>query len=221
MQWNTKSDPIRAIEFFRMFVQTNLGKLQIYQGAVIFGPPRDRGCEVLRVVSPAPDSETLYSEIGKFHSGRVRERLIFLEWGRNDVMSAIQAFCQQGLPLPDVFDEKMARLEGLSVFQLACYQQTSRIPHGETRSYAWLAERLRKFGAERAVGGAMKSNPFPLVIPCHRVVKKDGNLGGFMGATSPESWQLGLKKTLLEVEGLHQQPSLFSIQAEMACATMQ
>ncbi|MEW6057579.1 MAG: methylated-DNA--[protein]-cysteine S-methyltransferase [Bdellovibrionota bacterium] len=214
MQWNTQSDPVRSIEFYRMFVQSNLGKMQVYQGAIVFGQPRDHGCEVLKILTPTPNPQELYDSLSKLHSSRLRERLVFLEWDRSEVISAVQGFCQQGLPLPEVFDETVARLEGLTVFQLACYQQTCRIPHGETRSYAWLAERLKKFGAERAVGGAMKSNPFPLLIPCHRVVKKDGNLGGFMGATCPESWQLGLKKTLLEIEGLHQQPSLFSMPIE-------
>jgi O-6-methylguanine DNA methyltransferase len=202
-----------------MFVQTNLGKLHVYQGAVLFGAPREDGCEVLRILTPAPEPEILYAEITRVHSSRLRERLIFRDWDRAEVISAIQAFCQQGLPLPDVFDEGIARLEGLSVFQLACYRQACMIPHGETRSYAWLAERLRKFGAERAVGGAMKANPFPLVVPCHRVVKKDGNLGGFMGVNAPESWQLGLKKTLLEIEALHRQPSLFTPPIDLPALT--
>lgn len=221
MQWNTQADPIRSVEFYRMFVQNNLGKLHVYQGAVIFGQARDSGCEVLRIFTPTPDAETLYEELSAVHSARLRERLVFLDWTRDEVMASIQAFCQQGLPLADIFDESVARLEGLTVFQLACYQQTCRIPHGETRSYAWLAERLKKYGAERAVGGAMKSNPFPLLIPCHRVVKKDGNLGGYLGTCSPDSWQIGLKKTLLEIEGLHQQPSLFSLPTDLMPVTMQ
>jgi O-6-methylguanine DNA methyltransferase len=166
----------------------------------------------LRIITPAPSTHLLYSEISRIHASKLRERLFFLNHSKAELMQKLQGFCQQGLPLPDLFDEKIARLEGLTVFQLASYQQACRIPHGETRSYAWLAERLKKYGAERAVGGAMRSNPFPLLIPCHRVVKKDGNLGGFMGATNPDGWQLGLKKTLLEIESLHNQPSLFASQ---------
>jgi O-6-methylguanine DNA methyltransferase len=206
---------VRSVEFYQMFVQNHLGKVQIYQGAVVFGQPRERGCEVLRILTPAPTTEILYESLSKLHSVKIRERLVFLEWTRQQFMDALQSFCQQGLPLPNIFDENHARIEGLTVFQLASYQHACRIPHGETRSYAWLAERLKKYGAERAVGGAMRSNPFPLMIPCHRVVKKDGNLGGFMGSTSPDSWQIGLKKTLLEVEGLHQQPSLFALPTDI------
>lgn len=225
MQWNKSYDPardlVRSVDFFKMFVQDSLGRLHVYQGAVVFGQPRSSGCEVLRVVAPMPEPALLYECLAKIHTGRLREKLIFLEWDRAEVMASLQAFCQQGLPLPDVFDETIARLEGLTVFQLACYQQSCRIPHGETRSYASLAERLKKYGAERAVGGAMKTNPFPLLIPCHRVVNKDGNLGGFMGTNSPDSWQIGLKKTLLEIEGLHQQPSLFALPSELSISTVQ
>lgn len=225
MHWNTNydpaHDPVRSIDFYKMFVQDSLGKLHVYQGAVVFGQPRSHGCEVLRILTPMPSPALLYESLTKTHGARLREKLVFLEWDRAEVIGSIQAFCQQGLPLPDVFDETIARLEGLTVFQLASYQQTCRIPHGETRSYAWLAERLKKYGAERAVGGAMKANPFPLLIPCHRVVKKDGNLGGFMGTNSPDSWQLGLKKTLLEIEGLHQQPSLFALPSELSVVTVQ
>jgi len=201
---------IQSVEFYQMFLENSFGKRMVYHGAVVFGASPKRGCEVLRVLTPMPNPTELHEALAALHAKPLRERLRFLEWDRKRVVSAIQALCQQGLPLPGVFDEDLARLEGLSVFQLACYQQACLIPHGETRSYAWLAARLKKYGAERAVGGAMRSNPFPLFIPCHRVVKKDGNLGGYMGTKSPESWQIGLKKALLEMEGLHQQPSLFT-----------
>lgn len=221
MQWDTTLSAIRSIDFYRMFVQDSLGKLHAYQGAIVFGQPRAQGCEVLRVLTPMPDSKMLYEALERIHTSRLRERLVFVDLEPAEVLAAVQGFCQQGIPLPEVFDENVARLEGLSVFQLACYQQACRIPHGETRSYAWLAERLKKAGAERAVGGAMKSNPFPLLVPCHRIVMKDGNLGGFMGASNADSWQLGLKKTLLEIEGLHQQPSLFALPCELATLTVQ
>ena len=53
--------------------------------------------------------------------------------------------------------------------------------------------------AYRAVGNILKKNPLPLIIPCHRVIRKDGSIGGFMGRTD-EKWQQGLKKRLLEIE---------------------
>ncbi len=67
------------------------------------------------------------------------------------------------------------------------------MPYGETRSYKWLAGEAGSPRAYRAVGQAMAKNPFPLVVPCHRVVASDGSLGGFSGG-------LDLKKALLDLE---------------------
>ena len=69
----------------------------------------------------------------------------------------------------------------------------TRIPFGETRSYAEVADMVGRHGAARAVGGANSRNRLPLVVPCHRVVAADGTLGGFSGG-------LHLKEKLLEHE---------------------
>ncbi len=69
----------------------------------------------------------------------------------------------------------------------------SRIPRGETRSYTWVAEQVGRPRAVRAVGQAVGANPIPLVLPCHRVLRSDGSLGGFGGG-------LELKKALLRLE---------------------
>ena len=59
---------------------------------------------------------------------------------------------------------------------------TCSIPYGEKRTYEWVAARLGKPYATRAVGNALSKNPFPGIIPCHRVIKKNGNMGNyFMG----------------------------------------
>jgi methylated-DNA-[protein]-cysteine S-methyltransferase len=67
------------------------------------------------------------------------------------------------------------------------------IPFGERRSYRWLAEQAGSPRAARAAGQAMASNRTPLVIPCHRVVRTDGAIGGFSGGP-------GWKEKLLELE---------------------
>ncbi len=64
-------------------------------------------------------------------------------------------------------------------FQNRVWKAAARIPYGQTRSYWWMAVRLGDPHVARAVGGALGANPVPLVIPCHRVVKKDDSLGGF------------------------------------------
>jgi len=70
---------------------------------------------------------------------------------------------------------------------------------GELTNYSELAEKINS-KAYRAVGGVLKNNPLPLIIPCHRVIKKNGKIGGFMGKMNKE-WQIQLKRSLLEIEG--------------------
>lgn len=68
-----------------------------------------------------------------------------------------------------------------------------KIPRGQTRSYAWVAEQIGKPKAARAVAQALKRNPWPLIIPCHRVIESNGKLGGYAYGTE-------LKKLFLELE---------------------
>jgi methylated-DNA-[protein]-cysteine S-methyltransferase len=74
-------------------------------------------------------------------------------------------------------------------------RKDGKIPRGRVMSYGGLAASLGVPGGARAVGNAMAGNPFPLVIPCHRVIRGDGTLGGFGGG-------LPMKRALLEMEGI-------------------
>ncbi len=85
---------------------------------------------------------------------------------------------------------------GLPAFRRKVLEACRRIPYGSTASYGDLARAVGKAGAARAVGGAMAANPFPLVIPCHRVLRSDGSIGGF---SSPAG--VKLKTRMLELEG--------------------
>jgi O-6-methylguanine DNA methyltransferase len=82
----------------------------------------------------------------------------------------------------------------LTAFELAVLRATLEIPFGETRTYAWVARRIGKPRAVRAVGSALRKNPWPLIIPCHRVIKSDGSLGRYAGKDD------GRKKKLIELE---------------------
>jgi len=73
------------------------------------------------------------------------------------------------------------------------------IKPGEITTYSDLAKSINS-KAYRAVGGVLRNNPLPLIIPCHRVIKKDGKLGGFMGKMDKD-WQTNLKRSLLKIEG--------------------
>ena len=83
---------------------------------------------------------------------------------------------------------------GITGFRRAVLEETLRIPAGQTRTYGWLAARVGRPRAARAVGRVMATNPLPLVIPCHRVVGADGSLRGYGGG-------LRMKDRLLKAEG--------------------
>lgn len=82
----------------------------------------------------------------------------------------------------------------LTDFEWSVLKATLSIPIGQTRSYKWVAERIGRPQAVRAVGQALRKNPYPLIIPCHRVIKSDGALGGYGGKQDPK------KGRLLEME---------------------
>lgn len=81
-------------------------------------------------------------------------------------------------------------------FQQKVWKELSKIPYGKTISYRELAKRVGSPKAFRAVGNANGKNPFPLIIPCHRVIAADGSLGGY-------SCGIQIKKDLLKIEGLN------------------
>ncbi len=89
------------------------------------------------------------------------------------------------------FDLPLA-LEGTE-FQRRVWAELRRIPFGRTISYGTLAKRIGKPSASRAVGQANGSNRLPIVVPCHRVIGRDGRLGGYGGG-------LATKQALLDLE---------------------
>jgi AraC family transcriptional regulator of adaptative response/methylated-DNA-[protein]-cysteine methyltransferase len=81
-----------------------------------------------------------------------------------------------------------------TAFQEKVWQELRKIPPGETRSYADIAAAVGDPKATRAVGTANGSNPVAVLVPCHRVIRSDGTLGGYAGG-------LDRKRKLLEAEG--------------------
>ncbi len=82
---------------------------------------------------------------------------------------------------------------GYTSFQCRVLKLVRTIPYGEVRSYGQVARAAGCPQGARAVGGVMRANCTPLVIPCHRVIASDGSLGGFSGG-------MGMKKYLLDIE---------------------
>jgi len=81
-------------------------------------------------------------------------------------------------------------------FQLTTLRATERIPYGRTATYGELAERIGSPRAARAVGNALGSNPIPIVIPCHRVLRTGGALGGYGGGLSRKQQLLALEEQI-------------------------
>lgn len=76
-------------------------------------------------------------------------------------------------------NEILIEMKKYTPFQQAVWKACMRIPEGQTRSYKWIAQQIGRPGAARAVGSALGKNPFAPAVPCHRVIKADGTLGGF------------------------------------------
>jgi methylated-DNA-[protein]-cysteine S-methyltransferase len=79
-------------------------------------------------------------------------------------------------------------------FRRRVLRETARVPYGRTATYAELAARAGSARAYRAAGSALGSNPIPIVVPCHRVLRSGGDLGGYGGG-------LEMKESLLKLEG--------------------
>jgi len=92
-------------------------------------------------------------------------------------------------------DVSLLNLSKLTDFSAEVLRQACKIPRGKVVTYSGLAAKLGRPGAARAVGTALANNPFPVMIPCHRVVRADGGLGGFGGG-------LEMKRELLDREGV-------------------
>jgi methylated-DNA-[protein]-cysteine S-methyltransferase len=81
-------------------------------------------------------------------------------------------------------------------FQIKVWKAISKIPRGQVRTYKELAKLIKKPKASRAVANACSKNPYPIKIPCHRVIRSDGSLGGYSGKGG-----ISAKKNILKKEG--------------------
>ena len=108
------------------------------------------------------------------------------------IADEIEAFLQ-GEDVSFSLDE--TRLDTCTVFQQEVLQAEHGIPRGYVSTYKRIAGHLGRPTSARAVGTALATNPFPIIIPCHRAIRSDGSLGGYQGG-------LDMKRKLLEMEGI-------------------
>ncbi len=146
--------------------------------------------KVLRLVLPQPDREAALKLAGTT-CGEVEEAAALPELAQR----LRRYFDGHPVEFTDALD-----ISSSTPFQQRVWQAARRIPWGQTRSYQWIASEIGQPGAARAVGQALGRNPLPVIIPCHRVLASNGNLGGFSGG-------LEVKKRLLRLEGVSPCPS--------------
>ena len=87
-------------------------------------------------------------------------------------------------------------LKTLTEFQSSVHRHVFSIPPGETRTYSEIASAVHSPGAPRAVGNVMAQNPYPIIVPCHRVVARGGGLGGYRGGLDMKKFLLSLEQRL-------------------------
>lgn len=145
---------------------------------------------LLALVLPRPSREEVRALLGKG-----RNLLPYSPAFSRGLIERLRAyFAGNRVEFPDHLD-----LSGATSFQRVVWEVTRLIPYGDTRSYAWLAEKVARPRAYRAVGQTMKSNPLPVIIPCHRIICSDGSLGGFDGGTYLKEQLLLMEKHALRL----------------------
>ena len=137
----------------------------------------------------------LISILGKLRLGWVAGELVSIKLPARPPVSLLERHDLQGEDWAEILGLKGVELArgNWSPFVIRVWEQTARIPFGQVRSYGWIARKIGKSRAVRAVGGALHANPRPLLTPCHRVIRSNGKIGGF---ASGSHW----KKFLIEVE---------------------
>ena len=140
---------------------------------------------LVRLGLPGEDTEALLADL----AGRISPR----------VLEAPAGLDEERRELEDYFAGRRHDFE-LAIdwqlshgFLLRARQGIAAIPYGETRTYTDLAREAGNERAVRAAGSACSRNPIPLVVPCHRVLRSDGSLGGYAGG-------LEMKEKLLDLE---------------------
>ncbi len=143
-----------------------------------------------------------WNRLGVSAAARSASAAEFEEWFRKDVgrpLLAAEAPADLAEKIQDELSGKRRMrfdLRGLTPFEQAVLRKTRQIPRGEVRPYGWVAREIGRPAAVRAVGTALANNPIPYFIPCHRVVRTDGQIGNY-GGGGPEA-----KRAILTLEGV-------------------
>lgn len=143
---------------------------------------------LVRVLLPEPEKQVLHDKIVHLYPQAVFDPSSF----REEINEFKKYFSAQESCFSFGLD-----FSGSTFFQKMVWSAAEQIPFGALRTYGWVAQMIGRPKAARAAGNALGKNPFPIIIPCHRVIKENGTLGGF-------SAPLGtvMKTKLLRLEGV-------------------
>ena len=144
---------------------------------------------ILRIFLPEPEKRALEDKMQSHYP-------LFSVYEPDAFSREVEAlstyFSGGGLYFPFKLD-----LSGATAFQKQVWKAVQGIPYGQVRTYQWISRRIKNPGSMRAVGNALGRNPAPIAIPCHRVIRTDGGLGGFSAIMGTS-----LKQALLKLEGV-------------------
>jgi len=164
------------------------------------------------------------SPLGRVSVAECKERILAVHFGSTQSLLRVhpelaERPCSTSAPLGPAGKNLRAYLEGKldaphakvdltlvkSDFDRLVLRRLYRTRRGETLSYAELAEAVGRPQAARAVGGAMRRNPLPILIPCHRVLRAGGELGHYTGGVDKKAWLLAFEGVEFSAEGLQVQ----------------
>jgi O-6-methylguanine DNA methyltransferase len=167
-----------------------------------------------QVRAPARVLEAILAEVelgDRYATLETALGLVFVAWNRLGVSAVMltatgeefeaqfrERFGRSALaaPEPPSLVDSQFDLRSVTEFERAVLLKALEIPRGEVRTYGWIAAEIGHPAAMRAVGSALRKNPVPVLIPCHRVVRSDGHIGEY-ALGGPNN-----KRTILAAEGL-------------------
>ena len=167
--------------FFDELVKTRFG-----EAAVVWSADR-QGPTIARIFLPAPPEKTLRDIRRMFPGATTKSCETVTKLGE-----ALRA-CLEGKAVS--FDTSVLDMSRVPPYHMKVLRALTEIPRGKVRTYGAVASITGAPGGARAAGQGCAKNPFPIVFPCHRVIRSDRSLGGFGGG-------LKLKRALLEMEGV-------------------
>jgi len=141
--------------------------------------------QIIKTILPYPDLQNLLASIGKS-----KREMPNHYTNAEKVAKLIQNYFQ-GLPITPPWE--LMKMDQLTKLQQSVLHETANIPYGHQKSYKEIAAMIGRPKAFRFVGTTLSKNPFPILVPCHRVIKNNGSYGKFGGGSE-------MKKKLIELE---------------------